>query len=104
MWFKFGPWGARADALGDIRDQLSAINKQGNLIMATLDDIVAAVAAEKTEIESLKTFIAGLRAEIVAVPALTADQQAKIDAIFADVTADTAAIAAAISTPASPAV
>jgi len=61
-------------------------------IMSTLQDVVDEVAAETTAIGSLTAFIQGLEAQIAALPGLTPAQQAQIDAIFANVGSNTAAI------------
>jgi hypothetical protein len=66
-------------------------------IMASLDDIVADVAAENTAIASVSTLIQGLRDQIANLGINPADQ-AKIDAIFAGVEANKAALATALDT------
>lgn len=73
-------------------------------IMASLDDIKAKVAEQKTLIGSLTTFVQGLESQISAIPGLTAEQQAAIDQIFQDVSDNDAAITAAMATntPAAP--
>ena len=70
--------------------------------MSTLADDTAAIAAQTTVVASLAKFVSGLQAQIAALPGLTAAQQADIDKIFSDVTANNAAIAAAMvaNTPA----
>jgi hypothetical protein len=65
------------------------------LLMSTLDDDIAAIAAQTTAVASLTTFIQGLQAQIAAL-GLTPAQQAQVDAIFTNVTANTAAISAAM--------
>lgn len=66
-------------------------------IMASLDDIVADVAAENTAIASVSTLIQGLKDQIANIGLSTADQ-AKVDAIFAGVEANKAALATALQT------
>ena len=68
--------------------------------MATLDDDVAAISAQTTVIASLGAFIQSLKDQITGggVTGLTPAQQAQIDDIFANVTANNAAIAAALTT------
>src|SRR5450631_3159283 len=75
---------------------LSQISKKETLLMSTLDEDIAAIAAQTTAIGSLTTFITGLEAQIAALPGLTPAQQAAIDKIFTDVNANNAAIAAAM--------
>ena len=71
--------------------------------MTTLDTELAAmtadIAAQTTEIDSMKTFITGLFAKISAIPNVTPEQQSALDAIKAGLETNTAAIAAAIVTP-----
>ena len=77
------------------------LNRKVNEIMATLDQIVADVAAEKTALASLGTFISGLQAQLkdaLSGATISPANQAKIDQIFADVEANKAAIAAALTT------
>ena len=85
---------ALASRLIDIGQQ---IIKKEDQIMSTLQDVVDEVTAETTMIGGLATFIQGLEAQIAALPGLTAAQQAQIDAIFANVGANTAAITAAMA-------
>ena len=78
----------------DIGQQI--IQKE-NQIMATLQEDVDAIEAQTTAIGSLTTFIQGLKDQIAALPSLTPAQQAQIDGIFSGVTANTAAISAAMT-------
>lgn len=64
--------------------------------MNTLDDDIAAIAAQTTAIGSLTTFIMGLQTQIAAL-GLTPAEQAKVDSIFSGVTTNTAAIVAAMA-------
>lgn len=56
----------------------------GENLMATLDQIIAKVAAQTTQIDSLNTFTEGLAQQIKDLKLNQADQ-AKIDALFAAV-------------------
>ena len=80
------------------------IIKKEDQIMATLQQDVDAIAAETTAIGGLTAFIQGLEDRVAALPGLTSDQQAQIDAIFDSVTKNAATIAAAmaISVPPAP--
>lgn len=81
--------------------KVEALLTQGNQIMATLDDDVAAIAQQTTLVASVKTFVEGLQAQLAALPGLTADQQAKIDTIFDQVNANNAVASAIVAnTPA----
>lgn len=90
-------------ALQDIREVLHSIRKNQEKMMATLDQVLADVEDEKTVIASLVTFIQGLQTQIANL-GLSAADQAKVDAIFADAEANKAALAAAMTanTPAAP--
>lgn len=73
--------------------------------MATLDQILADVTAESSDIQSISVLVKGLRAQLADVLAgvLPADVQAKVDAIFAKVEENKAAIAAAVAATPDPA-
>lgn len=94
-WEHAPPWAV------ELREMLRAISNQEARIMATIDDLVADVAAEDTAIGKMQTFIQGLAAQIAALKSTTTDAAtaAKIDALATDVTAQTAAITAAITPP-----
>jgi len=83
---------------------LAGILNMEKRIMASLDDLKAAVAAQTTLIAGVGTLISQLQAKATAVPGLTADQQAELDSIFNEVTADSASLTAALTagTPAAP--
>ncbi len=65
--------------------------------MATLQDLVDDVAAEATQLGMLTAFIDNLKAQIAAIPGLTPEQQAQIDAVFAGMKSNDAVIAAAMA-------
>ena len=91
---------ARLDCI--IANQLAAA-AQEKIDMTELDTELAAltadVAQQTTEVASMATFIQGLFAKIAAIPNLTPEQQASVDAIKAAVETNNTAIAAAIVTP-----
>ena len=99
-----GPLSSKLSAIAAAQsaqsEQLAALTTQGQTIMATLDDDVAAISAQTTVIASLGAFIQSLKDQITGggVTGLTPAQQAQIDDIFANVTANNAAIAAALTT------
>jgi ABC-type transporter Mla subunit MlaD len=68
---------------------LLQLSKKVDKVMATLQQIVDEVAAQTTT-------VAGLQSQINALPSLTPVQQAQIDAIFANVDANTKSVAAAM--------
>jgi len=93
---------------------LSQINKKLDLVlgkevnlMATLQEVLDDVAAEKTVEESLITLTQGLKAQLDAITSgsLTPAQQAQVDAIFAAVEANKTEVSAAVvaNTPTPPA-
>ena len=74
--------------------------------MATLDDVLAEVTKETTEIGGITALIAGLRnqiADALSSQTIPPAIQAKVDAIFAAATANTAAIVQALNDPGTPA-
>lgn len=83
--------------LNSLASLSASLTQKVNTIMSTLDDDIAAIAAQTTAVDSLATFIQGLQAQIAALPGLTAAQQAQVDAIFASVSANTAAITSAMA-------
>jgi len=89
--------------LDHIISLLNRIITQERQIMATLEDLIAATARQKTVLDSLVVFVQGLQAQIAnAVTDLTAEQQAQLDQVFTDVNANTQAVADAmvVNTPA----
>lgn len=70
-----------------------------NMIMNTLDDVIANVAAEDTAIDSAVALIQGLQVQIAALK-VGADptMQAKIDALNLDITNRKVALVAAVAT------
>lgn len=69
--------------------------------MKSLDDIIAEVQKERTQIEGVKTFVSGLSSKLedaLSGVKLNDTQQSKIDEIFAAVTENEDALAKAIAT------
>jgi len=83
---------------------LQAVKSQAvseEIIMATLDQIIADVSDESTQIDGLSTLTAGLKqqvADALAGTTLPAAVQAKVDAVFAGVEANKAKVVTAINT------
>jgi len=73
----------------------SAILRKEVELMATGQQLLDAVTAEKTEVDSIGVFIQGLKDQLAA----NGVAQAAIDAAFAGVTANTAALAVFTNTP-----
>lgn len=74
--------------------------------MATLDEVLASVADESTKIDSLSTFIAGLKQQIadaLAGVTLPPAVQAKVDAVFTAVEANKAKVVTAMDANVPPA-
>jgi hypothetical protein len=74
---------------------------QGHAIMATLDEDLAVVTANSDRLDSLQTYIEGLNQRLMDALSganLPPDVQAKVDAIFAGETANTAKIDKALNT------
>ncbi len=78
------------------------LNKLEERIMASLDETLAAVQAESTADDSIIALLQGLQqqlADALANANLSAENQAKVDAIFAQANANSQKIAAAVNTP-----
>lgn len=88
-------------------DKLDMILATQEILMDSIDRIVADVAAQSTEIESLKAFIVSLKnqvADALSGTTLPPAVEARLAAIFPPLEANTQAIADAIAaTPAPPA-
>jgi len=99
-----------SDQLGAIRTRFDALDQRltqmEKNIMATLDQVLADVTAETTQIDSVITLIKGLRDQVAALPGITPAMQAQIDAIFASVEGNKTkldnAIAANVQPPLAP--
>lgn len=98
-------WLVRREAR--LSHKLNRLLDRSDNIMATLDDLVSAAAAEDTKIDSLIALVEALKAKVDAIVAgeLSPEQQAKIDAAFASITDNPDRIQAAIdaNTPTEPA-
>lgn len=78
--------------------QLNQIIRNEEIIMATLDDVIASVADEDTTIDAAVIAINGLQAQVETLKTPTTDAATakKIDALKADIDAKKAKLAAAI--------
>jgi hypothetical protein len=86
--------------LRDLNRKLDSIIKTQEKMMATLDEVLADVTAETTQIASISALIDGLRqqlADALAGATLPPATQAKIDEIFTAAEANKAAIAKALA-------
>lgn len=86
--------------------KLDLVLSQMEKIMATLDQIIADVTNESSQLDSLSTLMAGIEQQLkdaLSGTTLPPPVQAKVDAIFAQTEANAAKIAQAINsnTPAS---
>ena len=89
--------------LHDIDKRVRRLEIQGDNIMASLDETLAAVTAESTVDDSIIALLQGLAAQIAAGGLSPADQ-AKVDAIFGAAQANAAKVSAAVTanTPPTP--
>ena len=78
-----------------------AIQKD-NRIMATMDEILAKVAQETTDIGSMRVFVQGLEDQIKAIPGMTPTMQAQIDSVFTSVDSNDKAIVDAMKVNVAP--
>lgn len=98
---------ARVDyAIGILQEVMRSshrLEQDRSMIMATLDDLVAEVAAEKTLDDSIIALINGLSAQLQA--ALASNDPAKVQAVLDGMKANAASLASALAanTPAAPA-
>lgn len=76
-----------------VEDLVNLINLNKETIMAAIDDLQAAVAAEDTVIDSAITLIQGIPALIAAAGV----DPAKLAALQSDITAKSAALAGAVA-------
>jgi hypothetical protein len=85
--------------LGVLISSVTTLAKRINEMAKSLDELLGAVTAQTTQITSLALLTSGIKAQLDAALAgeLSPDQQAKVDAIFAEVDANTAAIVTAIN-------
>ncbi len=63
----------------------------------TLDEILQAVSAETTVVDSVVVLIKELRDKIASVPGVTPEMQAKFDTVFDGVTANETKLAGAVT-------
>lgn len=93
-------------AIKQLGETLIRIEGKVGKIMATLDETLAEVTAERTQIDSLSTLTSGIKKQLDDILAgqLPADVQAKVDALFRGVEANKQAVVDAINanTPAPP--
>ncbi len=85
-----------AELLGIVLKNQEKILANQEKMMATLADTLALVTAEDTTIDSVVVLIQGLRDQIASA-GLSAADQAKVDAIFAQATADQAKLNTALT-------
>ncbi len=69
--------------------------------MATIDDLLTAVTAEDTRVDSIVALVAQLQAQVataLSTTNITAADQAKLDAVFAQATSSAGKIDTALNT------
>lgn len=100
QWFLHleGKIDALAKDVKQITKRLSILTIQGEIEMASIDDVIADIAAETTEIGNLEAFIQGLKDQL----ANAGIPQDKLDAAFAGIEANKARIVAAFQTNVAP--
>jgi len=88
------------------KHDIKRLERKLNEMANTLDDVLADVQSEKTVVDGISTLISGLKQQVADALSgvLTAEQQAKVDAIFAGVEANKAALSANLvaNTPSQP--
>lgn len=91
------PWEDAPAWAIEVREMLAYNNDLMENIMATLDQVLADVTNETTQLDGIATLIQGLQDQVKAVPSLTPDQQAAIDKIFAAAETNKQKIATALA-------
>ena len=79
-----------------VEQQLEALMAQIDQFRAKLDEIVAKVTEQSTQLDSLNVFVEGLQ-EAIRQEQLTPQDQAKVDAVFATLRANDQKIADAFT-------
>jgi hypothetical protein len=81
-----------------IHEAECSINRKLEKIMTRLEDLLDAVAAQQTQIDSLITLVGGMRQQVIEAmgSTITPSQQMRIDQVFEAVRANADDIAAAI--------
>jgi hypothetical protein len=87
---------AERDVINAQIRHLYDIEDKVDQIMIMLKDVLDKVAMETTDIGSLTVLMQGLEDKITAIPGMTPEIQAQIDALFANVDANDKAIVAAM--------
>lgn len=79
------PWDEDPPWIGDLKDHLGLILEKQETIMATLDELNAALATISSEVDKVSADTDNLLAQLAAIPpgGLTPEQQAAIDAAVA---------------------
>jgi hypothetical protein len=93
------PWDGAPAMVIELREMLGLILRKQEIIMATIDQVLADVTDEGTSLAKISTLISGLQTQLAAALAslvIPADVQAKIDAVFAQAELNKAAIATAL--------
>lgn len=88
-----------AEAIQRINFYIGGLYRRTERIMATLDDVLARVQAQKGQIDSLAALTSGVKKKLdeALAGALTPSQQMRVDAIFNELQANSAAITDAIN-------
>ena len=97
MWFN--PWRRLMDRLDRIDRGLATLFEMMGATMHNLDEVLATVEANSTKVGSLIALVDGLKAAVadaLAHVGLSAEEQAKVDAVFNAVTAESTKVQAAL--------
>lgn len=88
--------------LGQMDAKLDAASGELTQMAHTVDEVISKIAAQTTDIASVKTLVEGLKVQVAAIPGIPADVQAKIDSVFDSITTNNAtleSLTAAVTTP-----
>ena len=91
-------WVILMRTLSRIESKIDQLLTKETLQMATINDLVQAVANERTLVDGVHTLVGQLRQQLTDALAgsITPEQQAKIDAAFADVQSNAAELTDAL--------
>lgn len=86
---------ANTTEVAEINNKLDKIQANQEILMATIDDVLADVTAQTTVVEGIASLVQGLKDQLAAQGV----DQAKIDKAFAGLEANNAAMALLKNTP-----
>ncbi len=90
-------WPFSERTLNRIERRIWALQQRIDEMAHTLDELMLAVSAETTVVDSVVVLVKELRDQIAAIPDMTPEMQAKVDSLFDAVTADASKLAGVVT-------